>query len=258
MSKGNRTKSPGSAKSRSAREKIKEQQAAARARDKRKRVVTYVTAGAVAVAAVGLGWWYAASTSRSEEATAALAPVTVQADGSVVMAKAGVTAPVVDIYEDFQCPACKEAERVSGPTFKNLAAEGKAKVVYHPITIFSQEPLRSNSVRAGNAVRCIADGKQWMAFHDLLFQNQPPEGVEGFKTDELLQWGKQAGVTAPDFQQCVTSQKNAQAQLDYSKKISDAQKLTHTPTVKLNGTEIDNAVLFSPSQLRDEITEAAK
>jgi protein-disulfide isomerase len=252
MSKGQHTQT------KSAREKIKEQQAAARARDRRRRAVTYVTAGAVAVAAVGLGWWYAISTSRPEEAGSALAPITVQPDGSVVMAKAGVTQPVVDIYEDFQCPACKEAERVSGQTFKNLAAEGKAKIVYHPITIFSQEPTKSNSVRAGSAARCIADGKQWMAFHDLLYENQPAETVAGFNPDQLLQWGKDAGVTAPDFQQCVTSEKNAQAQQSYSRKIMDEQKLTHTPTVKLNGTELDNNVVFSPSELRDAITKAAK
>ncbi|MEV0619927.1 thioredoxin domain-containing protein [Nonomuraea sp. NPDC050404] len=254
MGKGERTKT----KSQSARDKIREQQAAQRARDQRKRVITYVTAGAVAVAAVGLGWWYAASISKSEEATAALAPVTVQADGTAVMAKSGVTAPVVDIYEDFQCPACKELERVSGQTFKNLAAEGKAKVVFHPITIFSQEPTKSNSVRAANAVRCTADGKQWLAMHDLLFDNQPSETVEGFKVDQLKQWGQEAGADPATFDQCVTSQKNAEAHLAYSKKVSDEQKLTHTPTVKLNGTEIDNQVLFSPSQLRDEITEAAK
>ncbi|MEV5896728.1 DsbA family protein [Nonomuraea fuscirosea] len=254
MSKGERTKT----KSQSAREKIKAQQAEARARERRRRVVAYTTASVVAVAAVGLGVWYAASISRSEEAGAALAPVTVQPDGSVVMANAGVTAPVVDIYEDFQCPACKELERVSGPTFKNLAAEGKAKVVFHPITIFSQEPTKSNSVRAGSAARCVADGKQWMAFHDLLYKNQPPESEVGFTADQLKQWGKDAGVTDPGFDACVTSNKNADAQLAYSKKVSEEQKLDHTPTVKLNGTEIDNPVLFSPSQLRDEITKAAK
>ncbi|GAA3606682.1 thioredoxin domain-containing protein [Nonomuraea rosea] len=254
MSKAQRTKTA----SKSAREKIREQQAQARARDKRKRLVTYVTAGTVAVAALGLGVWYGISNSRSEEAMGDLAPVTVQADGTAVMAKAGVTKPVVDIYEDFQCPACKELERVSGQTFKNLAAEGLAKIVYHPITIFSQEPTKSNSVRAGSAARCVADGKQWLTFHDLLFKNQPSETVEGFKTDQLIQLGKEAGVTAPGFEQCVTSGKNTEAQLSYSKKISDAQKLTHTPTVKLNGTEIDNSQLFSPRQLRDAITKAAK
>ncbi|MEV0390865.1 thioredoxin domain-containing protein [Nonomuraea sp. NPDC050643] len=254
MSKGQRTKT----QSKSARDKIKEQQAAARARDRRKRVVTYVSAGVVAVAAVGAGWWYAASTSKSEEATAALAPITVQPDGTAVMAQSGVTKPVVDIYEDFQCPACKELERVSGQTFKNLAAEGKAKVVFHPITIFSQEPTKSNSVRAANAAQCVADGKQWLSFHDLLFQNQPSETAQGFMPDQLKEWGKQAGVTAPGFDECVTSGKNDAAHLAYSKKITDEQKLNHTPTVKLNGTEIDNQVLFSPQQLREEITKAAK
>ncbi|MGW0802876.1 DsbA family protein [Nonomuraea sp. NPDC002799] len=254
MSKGQRTKTA----SKSAREKIKEQQAEARARDHRKRVVTYVTAGVVAVAAVGLGWWYAASTSRSEEAAGALAPITVQADGSTVMAQPGVTKPVIDIYEDFQCPACKEAERVSGQTFKNLASEGKAKVVYHPITIFSQEPTKSNSVRAANAARCVKDGKQWLTFHNLLFDNQPSETQEGFPPSRLVEWGKQAGVTDPGFEQCVTSGKNVDAHLAYSKKISDEQKLTHTPTVKLNGTEMDNAVIFSPKDLRDAVTKAAK
>ncbi|KAB8188240.1 thioredoxin domain-containing protein [Nonomuraea phyllanthi] len=252
MSKAERTKT------KTAREKIKEQQAAARARDRRRRIATYSTAGVVAVAAVGFGWWYLASASQSEVASGSLAPITVQSDGSVVMAKQGVTSPVVDIYEDFQCPACKELERVSGQTFKNLAAEGKAKVVYHPITIFSQEPTKSNSVRAGSAARCVADGKQWMAFHDLLYQNQPSETEAGFTPDQLKSWGKDAGVTSPGFDQCVTSGKNADAQLSYSKKIADEQKLEHTPTVKLNGTEIDNSVLFTPQQLREEITGAAK
>ncbi|MFI7124300.1 DsbA family protein [Nonomuraea sp. NPDC050153] len=252
MSKAERTKT------KSAREKIREQQAEARLRDRRRRIATYVTAGAVAVASVGLGWWYAASNSQSEQAAGALASVTVQPDGSVVMANQGVTKPVVDIYEDFQCPACKELERVSGQTFKNLAAEGKAKVVYHPITIFSQEPTKSNSVRAGNAARCVADGKQWVAFHDLLYQNQPSETEAGFTPDQLKSWGKEAGVTAPGFDQCVTSGKNADAQLAYSKKVIDAQKINHTPTVKLNGQEIDNPVLFSPQDLREAITKAAK
>ncbi|MEU0568073.1 thioredoxin domain-containing protein [Nonomuraea sp. NPDC005983] len=245
-------------RAKSAREKIKEQQALERSREQRKRVVTYFSVGVVAIAAVGAGWLYAASRSQSEEAANGLAPTTVQADGSVVMAKPGVTKPVVDIFEDFQCPACKQMEEVSGPTFRNLAAEGRAKVVYHPITIFGQDPAKSNSIRAGAAARCVADGKQWVAYHDALFKNQPPETVEGFKTDQLVTWGKEAGVTAPDFDTCVTSQKHAQAQADYSVKVNTEQKLKGTPTVKLNGTELENTVIFAPQELRDAVTKAPK
>ncbi|MEV0199425.1 thioredoxin domain-containing protein [Nonomuraea sp. NPDC050691] len=242
-----------------AREKIKQQQAAERVREQRKRIVTYATVGVVAVAAIGAGWLYAASKSQSEEAASGdQAPVTVQSDGSVVMARAGVEKPVLDVYEDFQCPACKQLESVSGQTFKNLAAEGKAKVVYHPISIFQQEPTRGNSLRAGAAARCVADGRHWLAYHDLLYKNQPSESVEGFKTGELVSWGKEAGVTAPDFEQCVTSQKHAQAQLSYSDQVIKAQKIDGTPTVKLNGVALENNVAFAPQQLRDQVTKAAK
>ncbi|MEV0592270.1 DsbA family protein [Nonomuraea cavernae] len=250
MGKGDRQKS--------ARDKIREQQAADRKREQRKRLTTYVTVGVVALAAVGAGWLYAATRSQSEEAGGALAPITVQSDGAVVMARQGVTKPVIDIYEDFQCPACKQLEEVSGPTFKNLAAEGKAKVVYHPITIFSQDPTRGNSIRAGAAARCVSDGKQWSAYHTLLFDNQPNEAVQGFKIDDLIAWGKDAGVTSPDFESCVTSQKYAQAQAAYSDKIAKEQKIEGTPTVKLDGRPLDNSVAFAPQQLRDQVTGASK
>lgn len=79
---------------RGAREKIKQQQAAARAQERRRRVITYTAAGVLAVAALGAGIWYGASKSQPEEAAAGLAPVTVQSDGTVVMAKSGVEKPV--------------------------------------------------------------------------------------------------------------------------------------------------------------------
>ncbi|MEV0149602.1 MULTISPECIES: thioredoxin domain-containing protein [unclassified Nonomuraea] len=250
MSKGERMKS--------AREKIKEQQAVERVRERRRRTMTYLAVGVAAVAAIGAGWLYAASKSQSEEAASGTqAPVTVQSDGSVVMAKEGVDKPVLDVYEDFQCPACKQLEAVSGQTFKNLAAEGKVKVVYHPISIFRQEPTRGNSLRAGAAARCVADGRQWLAYHDLLYKNQPSESVTGFTTSELVSWGKEAGVTASGFEQCVTSQQHAQAQSSYSDKIIKEMKIQGTPTVKLNGTDL-NDVAFAPQQLRDQVTKAAK
>lgn len=249
MGKGDREKS--------AREKIREQQAADRAREQRRKAVTYLSVGVVAVAAVGLGWWYTASQSTSE-AAGDTAPTTVQSDGSVVMAKEGVVAPVVDIYEDFQCPVCKQLEEISGPTFRNLAAEGKAKVVYHPITIFGDDPMKSNSIRAASAARCVADGKQWLAYHDLLYKNQPTEGTEGFKIDQLVGWGKDAGVTAPGFDACVTQQQKASAHIAYTDKTLKDQNIQGTPTVKLNGKEMDLSVVSKPAQLRETVTKAAK
>ncbi|MFC4059946.1 DsbA family protein [Planomonospora corallina] len=245
------------ARDQSARDRIKAQREAERRQEQRKRVATIVTVAVVAIAAIGAGVWFSVQSSKPEEATAALAPVAVQSDGSVVMAKTGVDKPVLDIYEDFQCPVCKELDELSGPTIKNLAAEGKVKVVYHPITIFGEGVTRDNSVRAGAAARCVTDGRQWMAYHDKLFDEQPSETVEGFKTGDLVAWGKEVGVTAPDFEQCVTSQKHAQAHIGYTDAQIKNANLQGTPTLKLNGTELGNTA-FNPSELRQAILDAAK
>ncbi|GGK48315.1 hypothetical protein Ppa06_04970 [Planomonospora parontospora subsp. parontospora] len=245
------------ARDQSARDRIKAQREAERKQEQRKRMTTIATVVVVALAAVGAGWWYSIQSGQSEETTTALAPITVQSDGSVVMAKAGVDKPVLDVYEDFQCPICRELDKTSGPTVKNLAAEGKVKVVYHPITIFGEGVVRDNSVRAGAAARCVPDGRQWMAYHDKLFEEQPPETVEGFKTGELVEWGKEAGVTAPGFEQCVTSQQHAKAHADYSNAQIESAQIQGTPTLKLNGTALGNEA-FNPSQLRQAILDAAK
>ncbi|MBG0817444.1 thioredoxin domain-containing protein [Planomonospora sp. ID82291] len=245
------------ARDQSARDRIKAQREAERKQEQRKRMVTITTVAVVALAAVGAGWWYSAQRGKSEEATTALAPITVQGDGSVVMAKAGVEKPVLDIYEDFQCPFCKQLDESNGPTIKNMAAAGQVKVVYHPITIFPESVTRSNSVRAGAAARCVPDGKQWMAYHDKLFEEQPSETVEGFKTGELVEWGKEAGVTAPNFEQCVTSQQHAKAHTDYAAAQIESAKIEGTPTLKLNGTVLGDEG-FSPSGLRQAILDAAK
>ncbi|MFF5107663.1 DsbA family protein [Streptosporangium sp. NPDC000509] len=250
------------ARDQSARDRIKAQRQEQMLKERRKRIATITTAAVLAVAAVGAGWWFAAQSSRSEQVGANLAPITVASDGSVVMAKAGVESPVLDVFEDFQCPACRALEETSGPTIKNLAAEGKAKVVYHPITIFQEQTnkgiTRGNSVRAGAASRCIPGGVAWSRFHDKLFDAQPSETVEGFKIPDLIAWGKDAGVTDPGFDKCVTSQEKAPEHLAYSTKVLETQKLTGTPTLKLNGTEMDTGVAFKPAELRQAVLDAAK
>jgi protein-disulfide isomerase len=246
------------ARTASARERITAQREAQRKREQRKRIATIVTVAVVAMVAIGAGWWFSAQSAQPESQTATLAPITVQADGSAVMAKAGVTKPVLDVYEDFQCPVCKQLEDTSGPTIKNLAAEGKVKVVFHPITIFAAEPTRSNSLRASAAMRCVPDGTQWMAYHDKLYAEQPSETVEGFKLDELVGWGNDVGVTASGFDQCVTSQRHLAEHQQYSAKILGSEKLEGTPTLKLNGTVLDGKTAFVPSALRDAVLNAAK
>jgi protein-disulfide isomerase len=240
---------------RSARERLAEQRRIEAQREKRRRMLTVVGgAAALILAAVGLVVFVNSTKDQAQVYTGALAPVTREADGSIVMAKEGVTAPVLEIYEDFQCPACKNLEDTSGDTIKRLAAEGKVKVVYRPFRLFTTDPLKSNSERAANAALC-APADKWVPFHDKIFANQPREGSVGFENDDLVSWGGDVGISGAEFESCVKDgQKAAQvtAMTDYA--VGTA-KVESTPTVKLDGEVITNAA-FSPGDLEKAVASA--
>lgn len=171
-----------------------------------------------------------------------------QVDGSMVLADKGGDAPVLELYEDFECPVCKELHGRVDATIERLAREGKVKVVYHPVTIFRDEPSRSNSVRAAAAARCVPEAN-WLAFRDELYAMQPtPHGVaSGFTVEELVAAVRKAG--APGAAQCVASQAYAEEHLLESAKVT----IQGTPTVVLNGRVLGNEA-FDPAALERAVT----
>lgn len=246
----------GNAARKATREKARALREQERKREQRRRqmTITLSVVGVVALIVAVVAIWQS-TRNKSEVYAGALAPITRQDDGNVVMAKPGVTAPVLDIYEDFQCPFCKTFEETSGDTIKRLAAEGKVKVVYHPITLFSQEPLKGNSLRAATALRCVPGGEPWIRFHDRLFAEQPPEGSDGFAVDDLVAWGKEAGVTDSGFENCVRGQQGANEQLSYSAETMRADKIDGTPIVRLDGQDLGDKA-YVAGDLEKAILEA--
>lgn len=251
----------GKAAKRTARERLAEQRRVEAQRKKRNRTLG-IAGGAVAIIAVIVVAvvLIQANRSSSEGFNGKLAPISKQANGTVVMAKAGVNKPVLDIWEDFQCPICHEFEKANDATVKQLAAEGKVKVVYHPMTIFSAQQAATknahdNSVRALNA-SMAAPADKWMAFHDKLYANQPEETQEnGFPTSQLVQLGKEVGITDPAFKSAVTGMKyEKQAEANTNRALNQ-EKITGTPTLRLNGKDLDLQQILSN---KDALAEAVK
>jgi protein-disulfide isomerase len=174
-----------------------------------------------------------------------------QPDGSIALALAGVDRPVLEIYEDFQCPICKAFEDTNGATVRQLVADGKVKVIYRPFRLFQQEPLSSNSQRAAAAALCAPAGN-WIAFHDVLYQNQPPEGQDGFATADLVTWGRQAGIDDPMFAACVTEQQKT-GQVEQATRAALAAGVQATPTLRLDGTPLPQSQIFTPDGLRQAV-----
>jgi len=152
----------------------------------------------------------------------------------VVVGQASAPA-TIDIYLDFQCPACKTFEERADATIDELVAAGQAKVVYHPVAYLDRFSSTRYASRAAQASGCAADAGVFPAYLDLLFAEQPPENSAGLPDDRLIELGREAG--AREFAQCVRDERYA----GWMRSVTDAAAragITSTPTVLVNGTAV--------------------
>jgi len=154
--------------------------------------------------------------------------------------------PVLEIWEDFQCPACASFEAQYGPSIEKIAADGVANVIYRPTTFiqnnFPKSPNPLSSTRAASAYGCAVDaGKvEGQKFHDTVFANQPPVEGDGWTNEQLIQFGKDAGITGDKlttFETCVNDVKY-QNWANNSYLTFQTSNVPGTPALFLNGNEV--------------------
>ena len=140
--------------------------------------------------------------------------------------------PVIDIYEDFQCPVCAQFEAAQGDYLESLISDKKATVVYHTLSFLGPE-----SIAAANAAACSADEGKFLDFHKLLYATQPKENSGAWTNAALAAAGQSAGITSKKFTECVNKG-------EYSEWVGNVanesakNNINSTPTVFINGKEL--------------------
>jgi protein-disulfide isomerase len=189
-------------KERAAARRIVEQQ---KAREKRRTVTLWTSVVVVAVLVIaGLIGWGALASQESDTAGKLTTPAAAVDGGTAFAVGSG---PVkVDIYEDFMCPICHEFEKESGATLKQMAAQNKVTIQYHPISILDRMSNGTQySTRAAGAAAAAAEGGKFTEYHDVLFANQPAEGSNGLDDAKLIELGKGVGLTDAAFADAVNN-----------------------------------------------------
>lgn len=151
-------------------------------------------------------------------------------------------APVVDVYEDFRCPACKLFETYEGETFTQLAQDGKIRLRVHLKTVIDSLTGGDSSAVAGSSAVCALDQGVWTEYHKALFDLQPEsETPEGFPEEAYTEAAKKAGLSGADldeWQQCT----DEGTYVNYIRSVDEASvkdQITGTPTVIVNGTKFN-------------------
>jgi protein-disulfide isomerase len=244
-----------------ARRRIDEKRAAeaaarARAERRRKTIIGGVTAAiAVVVALVVV---IAVQVNRTSTSAAAAVPAHTIANGMVIPVAASTTGGtgaagatstspaakpvVVDLYEDLQCPNCRNFEDESGHTLAQLNAQGTVVLHYHPMAFLDSSANDDFATRALNAAAVVlnAAGPQaFQKFHDLIYAHQTPESGPGMTDQQLISYANQAGATGSQVSDAIKNLKYA----DWTKKVTEqASKdgVTGTPTVLVGGKTLQD------------------
>lgn len=215
---------------------------------RRKTVLTSAIAVAVLVVAGLIGWGVIASQKSSGGAN----PASAVADGTGFAVGTG---PVtIDVYADFMCPNCARFEQETGPTLDTLVADGKAKVVYHPIAILDDKSTTRYSTRAAAASAAAADGGKFYPYFKALYAQQPQEGSAGLDNAKLVEIGRSVGLTGSDFAAKVNDG-TYKGWVTRSTEAASKRGVTGTPTVYVAGEQVKNP---TPEAVTAAVTAAAK
>lgn len=257
-------------KTQSAREKAAEARAAAEAADKRRRMIINVSIGAVlliVVAALVGGAWYTSQQNQNitQPSAEAAAPTGSLPAGSEyefgIDFTEGVTGkPVLELWEDFQCPACGDFEAAFGPTVDELAAGGDAQVIFRSTSFLDQNFPGDNSKRAAAAFGCAVDAGKGPEYKKVVYANQPATEGDGWTDQQLLAFGEQAGITGDaksTFDKCVTDR----TYITWAVNGTEAMKaagVPGTPGIYVNGEELPDSARANPEAFKQAILDAAK
>ena len=114
-------------------------------------------------------------------------------EGGVLVGSDGARTRLV-VFEDPQCPYCREFEDVSGDLLRREIAAGAVAVEYRIRSFLGDE-----SVRAANALAAAAGAGKFDELRRELFAEQPPEHSGGFSTEVLLDLGSRVGLTGAEY-----------------------------------------------------------
>ncbi len=247
--------------SESRREALRRKQHA-QARAKRTQRIVIVGAIVLAVVVLGVfGTVFVSQLNKGGSTGSAATPVNATADRNGIVVnpgKAAAGAPKVEIFLDYQCPICKQFESMFGSTLDDMAGKGEIQLIYRTMTFLDNNLRNDSSLKAGVAAACADNAGKYSAYHNAIFAGQPATEGQGYTTQQLrVDFPATAGITGDalsGFQGCYDS-RSTQGFVQGANEAAAADKVSATPTIRVNGTTLDNNTVFkqTPDAFRTQI-----
>lgn len=169
-------------------------------------------------------------------------------------------APVtIDVFEDFQCPACQRFTEGTEPLIiENLVATGKARYVFHNYS-FLDGPGAGNggeSDQAANAAMCANEQGKFWEMHSIIYANWNGENQGAFNDRRLQAMAENIGLDMNAFNTCFNAnQYEEDIQADFD--LGEDMGVSGTPTVFVNGQRVGDVNKVPSYQEIEQVVNAA-
>jgi protein-disulfide isomerase len=151
------------------------------------------------------------------------------------------------VFEDPQCPFCRQFEEASGDLLRREVAAGAVAVEYR-IRCF----VGPGSVRAANALALAAQVNRFDQLRREMFAAQPSEGSAAHTADDLVALGRRAGLNDPEYASAIPQGRYEQRARKLDKVLKD-QDPQGTPAGFLDGQPLPSGVVLYDSQTLGEL-----
>jgi protein-disulfide isomerase len=162
----------------------------------------------------------------------------------------------IDVFEDFQCPVCREFTATIEPQLmKNEVASGQVYYVFHNFPFIDRgnwDTPKKESHQAANAAMCAADQGRFWDYHDILFANWTGENVGDFNDNRLVAYAQALKLDMASFNTCFKANTH-QAQIDADFAEGTTMNVTGTPTVFVNNKEVTPGSVPTYQQIQQAI-----
>jgi len=163
-------------------------------------------------------------------------------------------APItIDIFEDFQCPACISFSLTVEPLLEeSYIADGDVYYVFHHYPFLDNNSIGEESDQAASASMCANDQDRFWDYHDMLFANWNEENQGAFNNRRLVAFAEALDLEMATFEACFEA-KTHYAEIMQDFDLGDQMGITGTPSVFVNGEQVTPGFVPSLVQLSEVI-----
>jgi len=148
-------------------------------------------------------------------------------------------APVqIDVWEDFQCPACaRYSSEIESQVITTFVEAGLVLYTFHHYPFIDSQSATKESQQAANASMCAMEQGRFWDFKDILFANWNGENLGAFSDKRLLAFADSLNLDMVDFKACFNENRyEAEIAADYQAGL--AIGVSGTPSVFVNGVQL--------------------